>query len=182
MTTDGLVLMSLRAQRSNLPSPGLRLLPLPPQGQACCAPRNDIKMRRSGFTLAEAMMAMVLLGLAAAGVLLPFSSGAAVQAEGLRVTLAAKLADDLLERIIATPFQEITALGDGYTSTEPQGQIADALGVDFTDPMYANFSRDVTYRYAYLAGYTPTPDFVLVTVRVRYQGREIATLSRLIGK
>ena len=131
------------------------------------------------------MMALVILGLAAAGVLLPFSNGAEVQAEGQRVTLAAILANDLMERIVATELS--AALEDGHTDTEPQGQVADALGTKFTDKdlMYANFSRDVTYRYAYpyLAEYNKCPpDFVLVTVQVRYQGREMATLNRLIGR
>ena len=130
-------------------------------------------------------MAIVLLGLAAAGVLLPFSSGAAAQAEGVRMTLAAKLAGDLMERIIATPFDQIVGWGDGHTDTEAQGQIADAQGVKFTDPMYVNFSREVTYRYAYPYGvveYSAPPDFVLVTVRVHYQGRDSATLNRLISR
>ncbi len=41
-----------------------------------------------GFTLAEAMMATVVLGIAAAGVLLPFASGAGVRAEGAHEHLA----------------------------------------------------------------------------------------------
>ena len=45
-------------------------------------------------------MATVVLGIAAAGVLLPFVSGAAVQAEGAHRTLAAKLASDLMEEFI----------------------------------------------------------------------------------
>ncbi len=86
-------------------------------------------------------MAMVLLGMAAAGVLLPFSHGAAVQAEGRRITLGAKLASDLLERIVATPSSQIVSTWDGYA--EAQGQVTDAGGTVFTDPMYANFSRSV---------------------------------------
>ena len=42
------------------------------------------KARQRGFTLAEAMLATVVLGIAAAGILLPFTSGATVQAEGMR--------------------------------------------------------------------------------------------------
>ena len=45
-----------------------------------------INMR--GFTLAEAMIAVMVLGIAAASVLLPFVSGAAVRAEGINRTLA----------------------------------------------------------------------------------------------
>ncbi len=86
---------------------------------------------RKGFTLAEAMIATVVLGIAAAGVLLPFTSGAAVRAEGTRMTLAAKLAGDLMEEIVNTPFVQIITGYDGYT--EPQGQVKDASGIVFTD-------------------------------------------------
>jgi type II secretory pathway pseudopilin PulG len=53
--------------------------------------------RTRGYTLAEAMLAVVIVGAAASGVLLPFAGGAAVRAEGQHRTLAAKLADDLIE-------------------------------------------------------------------------------------
>ncbi len=129
-------------------------------------------------------MALVILGLAAAGVLLPFSSGAAVQAEGLRMTLAAKLTDDLMERIIATPPSEIMAAWDGYA--EAQGQVKDAGGTVFTDPMYANFSRRATCHddvYVPQQSGPPLPsDYLLVSVQTSYQGREIAALHRLISR
>jgi len=139
-------------------------------------------MMRSGFTLAEATMALVLLGMAAAGVLLPFSSGAAVQAEGLRVTLAAKLANDLMERIVATPKGQIVSTWDGRTET--QGQVKDAGDVVFTDPMYANFSRQVVCADAWVPQEIRDlpSNFIRVSIHVGYQGREIATLSRLISK
>jgi hypothetical protein len=126
-------------------------------------------------------MALVILGMAAAGVLLPFSSGAAVQAEGQRVTLAAKLANDLLERIIATPTGQIVPT---YNYTEAQGQVTDASGHVFTDAMYANFSRQVVCADAWVhqeSGDLPS-NFIRVSIHVGYQGREIATLSRLISK
>ncbi len=129
-------------------------------------------------------MAMVLLGLAAAGVLLPFSNGASVQAEGLRMTLAAKLAGDLMERIIATPANEIVAAWDGYA--EAQGQVKDAGGTVFTDPMYANFSRQATCHddvYVPQQSGPPRPsDYILVSVQISYQGRAMASISRLISK
>jgi len=144
----------------------------------------DRRTMRSGFTLVEATMALVLLGMAAAGVLLPFSSGASVQAEGRRVTLAAKLANDLLERIVATPSSQIVSLWDGYA--EAQGQVKDAGGAVFTDPMYAPFSRQATcHDDVYVSQQSGPPlasDFILVSVQVSYQGREIAAISRLISR
>jgi type II secretory pathway pseudopilin PulG len=142
-----------------------------------------IERKRSGFTLAEATMALVLLGMAAAGVLLPFSDGASVQAEGRRMTLAALLADDLLARIATTPPSQIVATWNGYA--EAQGQVKDAGGAVFTDPTYARFSRTAACHDVYVpqqSGPPLAPDFILVSVQVDYQGRKVAALSRLISR
>jgi len=129
-------------------------------------------------------MALVILGMAAAGVLLPFSSGASVQAEGLRMTLAAKLADDLIERIIVTPPGQVMATWDGYA--EAEGQVKDAGGVLFPDPMYAHFSRRATcHDDVYLPQQSGPPrasDFILVSVETSYQGRVIASINRLVSR
>ena len=122
-------------------------------------------------------MATVVLGIAAAGVLLPFTSGAAVRAEGVRRTLAAKLASDLMEEVINAPFDQIAA---NYNYAEAQGQVKDASGAVFTDSNYANFSRDVSCVYVWVPQESRT-EFILATVRVYYSGREIAVINRLIA-
>ncbi|MHC4456480.1 MAG: type IV pilus modification PilV family protein [Planctomycetota bacterium] len=140
------------------------------------------RKNQKGFTLAEAMMATVVLAIAAAGVLLPFTSGATVRAEGMRRTLAARLASDLMEEIINAPFDQIVSTYDGYA--EPQGQIADANGIVFTDANYATFSRNVSCEYVYVPQESGAgqPKFIRATVRVYYRGREIAIVNRLIGQ
>jgi hypothetical protein len=130
------------------------------------------------------MMAVVVLAIAAAGVLLPFSSGARVRAEGVRRTLGAKLADDLMEEIINTPFDEIVAY---YNYSELQGQVEDAAGAVFTDLHYANFSRDVSCEYVTVPQQSPQSEpencnFIRVTVHVYYSGRRIATINRLVSE
>jgi len=137
---------------------------------------------RKGFTLAEAMIATVVLGIAAAGVMLPFTSGAVVRAEGTRRTLAAKLAGDLMEEIVKTPFEQIIAGYEGYA--EPQGQVKDAAGVVFTDANYTRFSRDVSCDYVYVPqeSGTESPKYIRVTVQMYYDGRQIATMNRLVSK
>ena len=164
----------------------------------------ELRTKHKGFTLAEAMMATVVLGIAAAGALLPFTSGAAVRAEGMRRTLGAKLAGDLMEEIILKPFHdpdgssydyspgpdagEITLADfdnvddfDGYA--EPQGQVKDVSGTVFTDSNYANFSRDVSCAYVRVSQESETGElkFIRVTVRVYYSGKQIAIINRLIG-
>jgi len=159
----------------------------------------------TGFTLAEAMMATVVLGVAAAAVLLPFTSGAAVRAEGGHRTLAAKLASDLMEEIIRKPFHDPNGSSydynpgpdagettfadfdnvddfDGYA--EPQGQVKDASGMVFTDSNYANFSRDVSCEYVRVPQESEIGDlkFIRATVRVYYGGKQIAIIDRLISE
>jgi prepilin-type N-terminal cleavage/methylation domain-containing protein len=161
--------------------------------------------RHRGFTLAEAMLAIVVLGIAAAGVLLPFSSGAAVQAEGMRRTLGAKLAGDLMEQITTLPFHDPDGSAyyynegpdageatledfdniddfDGYT--ELQGQVKDSSGMVFTDLNYIKFDRDASCNYVYVPQESQlhTPEYILITVRVYYDGREIAAINRLVNK
>jgi len=136
---------------------------------------------RKGFTLVEAMMATVVLGIAAAGVLLPFTSGAALRAEGTYRTLAARLAGDLMEQIVNTPFDQIIASYDGYA--ELQGQVKDTSGTVFTDSIYADFSRDVSCEYVYMPQESGDGDpvFIRIIVRVYYRGEETLTISRLVS-
>ncbi|UCC96798.1 MAG: prepilin-type N-terminal cleavage/methylation domain-containing protein [Phycisphaerales bacterium] len=162
---------------------------------------------RRGFTLVEAMLAVVVLGIAAAGVLLPFVSGAAVRTEGIRRTLAASLASDLMEQIIRLPFHDpddLTSYNQGpepgetapatfdniddyHGYTEAEGQVKDVAGVVFTDPKYANFSRNVTCEYVYVPPQPAESDpakceFVRMTVEVNYSGKPMATIIRLVSE
>jgi len=137
-------------------------------------PKHD--MRTRGFTLAEAMMAMVVLGIAAAGVLLPFAGGAKVRAEGMRGTLAANLASDLMEEIVNTDYNQII---DKY------GTYPDTMA-EFTDPMYANFSRGANCVEVDVPvssdEFSEDVEFIRVTVWVKYNGCEIVVINRLITK
>ena len=125
-------------------------------------------------------MATVVLGFAAAGVMLPFSSGASVQAEGVRLSLAAGLASDLVEEIAAEDFDQIIGLYDGYV--EAAGDLKKSSGVVYSDSSYLGLSRESECSYVYVAQQSglSSPDFILVTVSVYYKGRELIELNRLI--
>ncbi len=158
-----------------------------------------------GFTLMEAMLAVVVLGIAAAGVLLPFTSGASVRAEGARRTLGARLASDLIEEIVRKPFHDPNGsvydynpgpdagetgyakfdnIDDFHGYSEPQGQVKDAAGAVFTDSNYTYFSRSVVCEYVRVPGESSlvAKKFIRVTVQVKYKGKMEATVSRLISE
>ena len=139
--------------------------------------------KRKGFSLAEAMMAVVVVSIAAAGVTLPFTSGAAAQAEGLHRTMAAKLAEAAIEEIVvASSYMTLAQIITQYNYTELNGDVTDSYATRFTDSNYAAFSRDVS------CSYTSVPQesgagvakYVLATVRIYYNDDQIAEINRLI--
>ena len=132
--------------------------------------------KHRGFSLAEAMMAVVVMAIVSAGALLPLTSGQTIRAEGQRKTLAAKLACDMMEELIETPFDDLVNNYDGFT--EDQGGVTDCTGGIFSDPMYAKFS--ITVQIEYPA--SGSDMLLMATVRVYYDGKEMANLKRLIGQ
>jgi prepilin-type N-terminal cleavage/methylation domain-containing protein len=159
---------------------------------------------RQAFTLIEAMLAVVLLSIAAAGILLPFAGGAALQAEGINKTLAASLAGDLLDQVVSKPFHDPDgstfynpgpesgeAVPGGFDNiddyngyTEAQGQLKDSVGNFYTDLNYAFFSRTVLCEYKHQIqqnGLAPEC-FIKVTVIVYRNGIEAARVVRLVSE
>jgi type II secretory pathway pseudopilin PulG len=138
--------------------------------------------KAGGFTLAEAMIATVVLGIAAAGVLMPFVAGARARAEGQRRTLGAKLAADLMEQIVNADANDIIATWGTYS--EDEGNVTDMTGAVFTDSVYDNYSRQAQCVEVWMdqESSDDTPIFIRATVKVYYLGAETASVSRLIAK
>lgn len=104
-------------------------------------------------------MAMVLLAAAAAGVLLPFSSAAAAQAEAQRRVAATRMAADAMETLIA----------DGTL-------VLDDFYAHYNGAAYAGMTCDIqTQPDAFL------PDLTLVTVTVNHKNVPMVTLKTLRG-
>lgn len=135
------------------------------------------RQKQNGYTLLEALMAMSILGIAAAGVLLPFISAASVQQEATDRVLAAKLASDRMEEIQNAAYSYIPS----YAGTEAEGEVKNALGVEFSDSVYARFSRSVVCETVTVETGEMSAEMVLVTVTVSCDGREMITLESLIG-
>ncbi len=134
------------------------------------------RYNRKGFTLAEAMIAVVLLAFAASSVSMPFVAGAAVREEGAQRTLAAKLAHDLTEEIVSTDFDQIIFNYDGHY--EHNGMVENANGEFFSDPVYADFRRIVSCTPATVSGV----DVIWVTVYIYRNNDLMLNLSTLVGE
>jgi len=150
-------------------------------------------------------MASVILSIAVAGALMPFACGAQSQdAEG-RQSLAASLAQDLMEEILTKPFVEpgdqvpepvsrfgpdsgetsrpsYSAIDDYHGYTESAGHIVDPAGQVIADAAAAGLSRRVTVSYVYVTGQDAAaqPSFMSVVVEIQYNGLPVVTLTRLV--
>lgn len=131
--------------------------------------------KNTGFTMIEATIAMVLLAIAAAGILLPFANAASVQVEGARQTLAANLASELMEIVLLSDPNEILSTYADYT--EAEGAMLDTLKNPLTDSVYNGFSRSATSQAATVA----SVPLVAVTVMVDYQDNEMTRITTLVG-
>ena len=120
-------------------------------------------------------MAMVLLAIAAAGILLPFANAASVQAEGAKQTMAATLASELMEKILTTTYADIITTYNGYS--ESAGNLLDAAGAAHSGSAYLGFSRSVTCQSATVG----SVNLVVVTVTVYYDGSKVTSVTTLIG-
>jgi len=148
------------------------------------------RYNRKGFTLAEAMIAVVLLAFAASAVSMPFVAGANIRAEGARRTLAAKLAHDRLEQLeqIANTNYDQMGMYEGYP--EFPGFLEDGSGGFFTDTIYSRFfrfSKVVSFRVSngvlVQVNNFEDSDFRLITVSVSYdEGLMDVCLGTIIGK
>ncbi|MHC4271252.1 MAG: type IV pilus modification PilV family protein [Planctomycetota bacterium] len=141
-----------------------------------------LNRKENGFTMTEAILAMVILGIASVIVILPFSTGAAIQAEGLHRTIGANLASELMEKVTNTSFGDIVTTYDGYS--EPEGGLKDFDGQLYSGSNYEHFNREVSCDYVYVPQESGDKEakYILITVRVYYQGGQIAAIHKLLSK
>jgi type II secretory pathway pseudopilin PulG len=157
---------------------------------------------RSGFTLMEALLASVILAMAIASIVMPFTAAAQQALENTRQTLAANLAQEMMEEILAQPFHDededyqyllgpdpgentrnlFDNIDDYHGYTEAIGAIKDYSGAVLGEATDAGLSREVTVAYVYIAGQSQAnpPNFLCVTVKVLHEDRPVAELSRLV--
>lgn len=171
---------------------------------------SKLSRRRAGaFTLAEALLASVVLAIAVVGIS-QLTSASYQQSEALRQdTRAVSLARELMEEIAAKPFADPNAIAgeefhlgpdtgetagnratydnvddyDGFADNTNQGVMKTASGqaINFVTTEYFSRSVKVEYRTA-PAGPAGNGDFALVTVTVTTAKGRTVQLSRLFTK
>ena len=167
-------------------------------------PRKVARRLLKGFTLAEALLACVILAMVSAAVVVPFAAGARHEQVGARQTIALSLAEDLMEEILAKPFKDpddpdsqnlgpdagetagdrstFDNMDDYYGYIEQPGAIQPAMTTHATDPLARDLSRLAKVGYLHLPGQNPSdpPNTCQIAVYVLWNGRELVRLTRLV--
>ena len=154
----------------------------------------------TGFTLAEAMIAVAILAMTISAITHPFVAAAQNDLADARMSVALCLAQEMIEEMIDKPFDDPdggVALGadsgemgredfdnidDYHGCVENSGAITYADGTAVTNPAAAGLSRYVTTEYAHVSGQDvgDPATFICVTVEVKYLDQSLVKLSRLI--
>jgi type II secretory pathway pseudopilin PulG len=157
---------------------------------------------RGGFTLAESLLAAVVLMIAISAITMPFAAGARSEEIDARLTLASGLAQETMEEVLSKALKDPeggTVLGpdsgetnralyddvDDYKQViEAERSIADAGGAVIASPQSAGLSRETYVTDAWLTGQdlSKPADFFRVTVIVKHGGIPLITLTRLVYK
>lgn len=169
--------------------------------------RTSNRNLAGAFTLVEALLAATVLAMAITAILLPFTAGARSQLVEARQTLAASLAQQLLEEILLRPFEEpddgdedpeapgdfgpdigestrddFSAIDDYDGYTEAEGTVTGADGQVLDAAAAVGLSRHVAVAYVYVAGQDvdDDPTFLRVIVEIKHRGDPVIRLTRLI--
>jgi prepilin-type N-terminal cleavage/methylation domain-containing protein len=97
---------------------------LPSKKPSPCRPSRERKPTRRGYTLIEAMVASVLLGVIVLAVMSAVAASQKLSFEGQKQMLGAMAADDLMAELATLPYEQL-ALRDGMTQAVGEIQTID---------------------------------------------------------
>jgi prepilin-type N-terminal cleavage/methylation domain-containing protein len=154
-------------------------------------------MRRTGFTLVEVLVAVILVGLAIACLLAASSSFTSTNAAGFDLSTAEFFTEQIRELTALLPVVDPNSGTDVFGPEEAAladyDDLDDFDGASFSPPInadrqpldnFAAFSQQVTVENVNAANFEQvvgdhTSDFVRVTVKVCLNAREITSTSWL---
>ena len=168
------------------------------------------RFRKAGFTLAEALLASAVLAMVVTAITIPYSAAARNDVANARLTVASGLAQELMEEILSKPYADPDLDGSGPEGRagaddvgpdtgeseralfdniddyngffEAAGSIRDARDNLVSDPAATGLSREAFAGYVHVSGQSgfEDPEFVRVTVEIKFENQPVATLTRLV--
>jgi prepilin-type N-terminal cleavage/methylation domain-containing protein len=130
-----------------------------------------LKGKKSGFTLIEALIAMVLLGFAITALITANRSLTSANGAGLELSTAEFLIEQIREATVSTLFGDLQTNFNNKTFSPPH----DSQGNSLT--AYAGYSQKITVQN--VSGFGPSADFYKITVKVDLNNQTVSSASWL---
>ena len=130
------------------------------------------KLYGAGFSLIEAMVASVIIGIAIVGLLFSSGSLTKVNAAGIEISTAEFLTEEIKSRCASMAYDDLPAFAGTYSP--PQ----DIYGIALTN--FSTFSQQVTVENVSNSDFTVVvgpggSDFVRITTKILLNGSEISS-------
>ena len=136
--------------------------------------KTNTKKRIAGFTLLEALMAVLLVGLAIVSLLMSSGSLTKVNAAGVDISTAEFLMEQMRERVAMLPYADLAAL----ETNSPYSPPVDVHGTALAE--FGTFTQQVTVQEVSRVNLS-TPqagsDFSRITVIIQMNGASISTAT-----
>lgn len=127
--------------------------------------KTAVLRQRNGFTLIEALIALVLLALAITSLLVANGSFSSANGAGLELSTAEFLIEQIREQTIATPFANLATNFNNKTFSPPHDSQGNTLSG------YPGYSQKITVQSANSFG--PSADFYTITVSIYLNNNEL---------
>jgi prepilin-type N-terminal cleavage/methylation domain-containing protein len=132
-------------------------------------PKNKTSRCKAGFTLVEALIALAILGFAITALLVANQSYTAANAEGLELSTAEFLIEQIREATVATPFAQLQPNYGGKTFSPPH----DSQGNPLT--AYSGYSQKITVQNT--GDFGPIADFYNITVEIYLNNKKLSSAN-----
>lgn len=134
--------------------------------------KNNKLIAAAGFTLIEAMIATLLVGIAVVSLMVSSQAFTSVNSAGINLSTAEFLIEEVRERTVPIEFDNLAAFAGTYSPPE------DIEGNQLTD--FAGFSQQVTVQNVSPSDFTVPQagsDFARVTVAILLNSSQITSAS-----
>ena len=133
------------------------------------------RRRQGGFTLVEAVYAIMIIGLGVASMMQVFATGTRVNSYGDYLSKAVFLAEEMRSMTDDVAFDNLPGYdGQTFSGVDANGNAVPGL-TDFIQQVDATTVDPVSL----LPYVGPNPEAIVLTARVSYSGDEVARLSWL---
>lgn len=137
------------------------------------------RMSHRGLTLIECVLAMVLLPLAVTAISLAIVAGQSQEAEALRRTRAALLAEALMEQALAQPYVDLEDFCDNYSETP--GNLLDPTGTAYPQAMQ-QYTRTIDCQSETITIFGQDISGLTITVAVEHKGSPMIEIERFVAE